>query len=233
MSIWKVLLFFCSLVVIMYIQGDEVTNLFNLFSDAFGPHKITVDEVTNMLSQSLPDIAVSGQIGDSVDINAEHNTVTYVLIIQILSAYFCYIFGKFACKILIQGFSYAFPVNLTIPVSISLLIAACGIRNGDPCFFHGTVPDYLFFESPAVFRLSDFAAREMAWAWLLWLLSQTWITLHIWTPKCERLATTEKLFVSPMYTGLLIDQSMALNRRRDDQADVKTEVNLFILFYIY
>lgn len=233
MSIWKVLLFFCSLVVIMYIQGDEVTNLFNMFSDAFGPHKITVDEVTNMLSQSLPDIAVSGQIGDSVDINAEHNTVTYVLIIQILSAYFCYIFGKFACKILIQGFSYAFPVNLTIPVSISLLIAACGIRNGDPCFFHGTVPDYLFFESPAVFRLSDFAAREMAWAWLLWLLSQTWITLHIWTPKCERLATTEKLFVSPMYTGLLIDQSMALNRRRDDQADVKTEVNLFILFYIY
>lgn len=160
-----------------------------------------------------------------MDINADHNTVVYVLLIQILAAYFCYIFGKFACKILIQGFSYAFPVNLTIPVSISLLIAACGIRNGDPCFFHGTIPDYLFFESPPVFRLTDFAIREMAWAWLLWLLSQTWITLHIWTPKCERLATTEKLFVSPMYTGLLIDQSMALNRRRDDQADVKTEVS--------
>lgn len=159
-----------------------------------------------------------------MDIAAEYNTVVYVLLFQIAAAYLCYIFGKFACKILIQGFSYAFPVNLTVPVSISLLIAACGIRNGDPCFFHGTVPDYLFFESPAVFRLSEFAAREMAWAWLLWLLSQTWITLHIWTPKCERLATTEKLFVSPMYSGLLIDQSMALNRRRDDQADVKTEV---------
>lgn len=109
-------------------------------------------------------------------------------------------------------------------MSISLLIAACGIRNGDPCFFHGTIPDYLFFESPPVFKINDFATREMAWAWLLWLLSQTWITLHIWTPKCERLATTEKLFVSPMYSGLLIDQSLALNRRRDDQADVKTEV---------
>lgn len=152
-----------------------------------------------------------------------YNTAFYVLIIQIVAAYVCYIFGKFACKILIQGFSYAFPINLTIPVSISLLIAACGIRNDDPCFFHGTIPDYLFLNSPPLFRLSDFATKQMAWAWLLWLLSQTWITLHIWTPKCERLATTEKLFVTPMYNGLLIDQSMALNRRRDDQADVKTE----------
>lgn len=64
----------------------------------------------------------------------------------------------------------------------------------------------------------------MAWVWLLWLLSQTWITIHIWTPKAERLASTEKLFVIPMYNGLLIDQSMALNRKRDDQKDVKTEV---------
>lgn len=159
-----------------------------------------------------------------MDVDAAYNTVIYVVIIQVIAAYLCYIFGKFACKIMIQGFSYAFPVNLTVPVSISFLIAACGIRNGDPCFYHGTIPDYLFFDSPPAFVLSDFANRQMAWAWLLWLLSQTWITLHIWTPKCERLATTEKLFVNPMYNGLLIDQSMALNRRRDDQADVKTEV---------
>ncbi|KAJ6636552.1 Chitin synthase chs-2 [Pseudolycoriella hygida] len=222
LSIWKLILFFCSLVMILKIQGDEVRNLFHKFNAGFGPHKIVVEEVTGVLSQNLPDV-VDANLVDTVDINAEYNTVVYVLLIQIVAAYSCYIFGKFACKILIQGFSYAFPVNLTVPVSISLLIAACGIRNGDPCFFHGTIPDYLFFDSPTVFLLSDFAAKEMAWAWLLWLLSQTWITLHIWTPKCERLATTEKLFVSPMYTGLLIDQSMALNRRRDDQADVKTE----------
>lgn len=169
-------------------------------------------------------IEVAQQQGDSVEIMAANNAPIYLLIIQILSAYFCYVFGKFACKILIQGFSYAFPVNLTIPVCISLLIAACGIRNGDPCFFHGKIPDYLFYESPPAYFLEEFLSRQMAWVWLLWLLSQTWITLHIWTPKCERLATTEKLFVSPMYNALLIDQSMGLNRRRDDQADVKTEV---------
>lgn len=78
-----------------------------------------------------------------------------------------------------------------------------------------------------VFSLSDFISRQMAWIWLLWLLSQTWITIHIWTPKAERLASTEKLFILPMYNGLLIDQSMALNRKRDDQKDVKTEVQFY------
>lgn len=150
-------------------------------------------------------------------------TPIYVLLINICASYFVYIFGKFACKIMIQGFSYAFPVNLTIPVSISLLITLCGLRNGDPCFFHDTFPSYLFFESPPVYFLNDFISRQHAWVWLLWLLSQTWITIHIWTPKCERLASTEKLFVSPMYNAFLIDQSMALNRRMDDQSDVKTE----------
>lgn len=72
----------------------------------------------------------------------------------------------------------------------------------------------------------------MAWIWLLWLLSQTWVTIHIWTPKAERLASTEKLFVLPMYNGLLIDQSMALNRKRDDQKDVKTEVIKLYVFNV-
>lgn len=89
---------------------------------------------------------------------------------------------------------------------------------------------YCFFFS-LVFSLSDFISRQMAWIWLLWLLSQTWITIHIWTPKAERLASTEKLFILPMYNGLLIDQSMALNRKRDDQKDVKTEVQFYPIVF--
>ncbi|TMW48229.1 hypothetical protein DOY81_006700 [Sarcophaga bullata] len=222
LSIWKISLFVCSVLLIYWIQGEEPGNIFSMYSDAFGPHKISVDELATSLTNSLPDTIDAANI-DSIDIEASYNTVIYVLLIQIFGAYLCYIFGKFACKILIQGFSYAFPVSLTVPITVSLLIAACGIRIDDPCFFHDTIPDYLFFTSPSNFRFNDFVTNQMAWAWILWLLSQTWISLHIWTPKCERLATTEKLFVKPMYCSLLIDQSMAMNRRRDDQADVKTE----------
>ncbi|CAG4998332.1 unnamed protein product [Parnassius apollo] len=198
MSIWKILLFLVCILFCIWMDGDEPAMFFQLFNAGFGPHNIVVEEIQIQLGGTvIPDL--------------------------IFAAYFCYIFGKFACKILIQGFSYAFPINLVIPLVVNFLIAACGLRNCDNCFFHGTVPDYLFFESPPVFSLSDFISRQMAWVWLLWLLSQTWITIHIWTPKAERLASTEKLFVLPMYNGLLIDQSMALNRKRDDHKDVKTE----------
>ena len=168
--------------------------------------------------------------------------------IQIFSAYLAYIFGKFACKICIQGmnnfillltlkwknnllfnlhwilfffigFSFAFPVNLTTPIAISLLMIACGLRNdnsnsneSDSCYFKNSMPDYLYWKCPSGELLDDFISREHAWIWLIWLLSQTWITLHIWTPQCERLASTEKLFVTPMYCSLLIDQSLSLNR---------------------
>lgn len=223
-SLWKIVLFLCFALLIFWAQGDEPGNIFTMYGDALGPHKISIDELATSLTGNLPDTLDAANI-DSIEIDAAHNTVIYVLLLQIFGAYLCYIFGKFACKILIQGFSYAFPVSLTIPITVSLLIAACGLRIDDPCFFHDTIPDYLFFTSPRNFRFNDFVTQQMAWAWILWLLSQTWISLHIWTPKCERLATTEKLFVRPMYSALLIDQSMAMNRHRDDQADVKTEVN--------
>ncbi|XP_023936674.1 chitin synthase chs-2 isoform X1 [Bicyclus anynana] len=224
MSVWKIILFLICILMSIWIDGDDPAMFFQLFNPGFGPHNIVVEEVQIQLGGTLiPDLANATLTGDSVEVAAVHKSAFYVLLIQVFAAYFCYIFGKFACKILIQGFSYAFPINLVIPLVVNFLIAACGLRNGDNCIFHGTIPDYLFFESPPVFSLGDFITRQMAWIWLLWLLSQTWITLHIWTPKAERLASTEKLFVLPMYNGLLIDQSMALNRKRDDQKDVKTE----------
>jgi hypothetical protein len=61
---------------------------------------------------------------------------------------------------MIQGFSYAFPVNLTVPVTMSALIVACGLRHDDPCFFHSSIPDYLFFDSPDVNFLNNFITKE-------------------------------------------------------------------------
>ena len=60
---------------------------------------------------------------------------------------------------------------------------------------------------------------------MLWLFSQAWITSHIWFPHSFRLAPTEKLFVTPMYNALLIDQSLALNRRKNDQPDLSGDVS--------
>ena len=47
--------------------------------------------------------------------------------------------------------------------------------------------------------------------------------MHIWFPKSTRLASTEQIFGSPMYSSLMIDQSLVLNRRRDGEYELSFE----------
>lgn len=62
-SLWKIVLFFCSLFVILWLQGEYPMNLFHLFSDAFGPHKIIVEEVSDRFSPNvIADIIANSQV---------------------------------------------------------------------------------------------------------------------------------------------------------------------------
>lgn len=61
-SLWKIVLFFCSLFIILWLQGEYPMNLFHLFGDAFGPHKITIEEVVSPLNANLPDIIATSQV---------------------------------------------------------------------------------------------------------------------------------------------------------------------------
>lgn len=224
-SLWKCLVFFGLMILFMYTRLHDISVIFNV-NDALSAHIINVTELRPPLAVRLPDVGQVAPLDNIIQIPSDGGTPVTVFLLQVLMAYFSYIFAKFACKICIQGFSFAFPVNLTVPVSISLLITACGLRLGNQCYFE-SIPSYLFFECKGGDILEEFLSEDYAWMWLFWLLSQTWITLHIWTPKCERLASTERLFVAPMYSSLFIDQSLALNRRRDDETEVKTDdINL-------
>lgn len=140
-----------------------------------------------------------------------------------MCTYICYAFGKFACKIMIQAYSFALPINLAVPVLLTGLVAICGRYNKDECAYAYLIPEYLFFNVPSLYYLNEFIAHQHSWIWLIWLLSQCWITVHIWTNNNERLASTEKLFFRPMYDAFLIDQSIAQNRRKieDDMKQPK------------
>ena len=67
---------------------------------------------------------------------------------------------------------------------------------------------------------------QHAWMWLLWLLSQAWISQYIWKPKVGRLMSTEVLFCTPMYDSMFVDQSLAFNRRHDKDKELLTEVKI-------
>lgn len=201
---------------------------------------------TSPLSASATSSTNENMIGIdevAIEIDSQPNVVIYAILIQIISAWLCYVFGKFACRICIQRFSFAFPLILTIPVTLSMLIAACGIHFEDRCNSNQWLPTYLFwtchkipFMQPSLSSATTGGSDATivssfinihAFMWLVWLISQAWITVHIWMPRCERLATTDKLFVNPMYCGVIIDQSLALSRRRDEESEIKSEdVNL-------
>ncbi|OQR69615.1 hypothetical protein BIW11_04333 [Tropilaelaps mercedesae] len=221
---WKVLLIFCSMLLVNTITMENVVDLLRSFGKAFRSHKIMIVQVYQRVFDHLPaDIPTASPLDDDISLLTFEWTPLIVALIQICAAHLCYVTSKFACKICIQGFSFAFPISLTIPVCISLLIASCGIRFEDVCFFEGWLPKYLFWKCPTGDFFQDFFTSQHTWLWLICLLSQTWIAVHILTPKSDRLSSTEKLFVCPMYVGTLIDQSLAFNRRRDDEGELKSD----------
>ncbi|CAH1989024.1 unnamed protein product [Acanthoscelides obtectus] len=137
------------------------------------------------------------------------------MLINVVTTYICYTFGKFACKIMVQMVCFAFPINLTVPVLITALISVVGNYYEDVCAYADLMPRYLFFNIPMpMTKVGDFLFQEHAWIWLMWLLSQTWITIHIWFNENRRLSRTEVLFFKPLYDAFFIDQSLAMNRRR-------------------
>ncbi|XP_055608469.1 chitin synthase chs-2-like [Uranotaenia lowii] len=197
----------------------SVWSFFDMFSTGWGNHTILVREMEAILNDNSPNMSSIISDRETFTIFPTENAILWIFLTHVLCSYICYIFSKFSCKIKIQSFSMAFPINLAVPVAVTLLLVFCGLRETDVCAFTAVLPDYLFFRTPPIYYLSDYLVKEFAWLWLLWLLSQTWITRHIWMPKSDRNACTEKLFITPMYNSLLIDQSIAMNRRREDQEE--------------
>src|SRR5690625_784778 len=75
---------------------------------------------------------------------------------------------------------------------------------------------YIFWNTGdiSLFNFSDMWLYLLVSAiWFVGQINQIANTLHIWKETSERLASTEQLFVSPMYNAALIDQSLVLNRR--------------------
>lgn len=86
-----------------------------------------------------------------------------------------YYFSELNSMIVKQEFlaaSFALPISLVVPVLISGLVIFCGYYAKSTCIYDGTIPLYLFFNSPPLVYLSDFVGGQHIWLWLFWLLSQ-------------------------------------------------------------
>ncbi|VDP20092.1 unnamed protein product [Heligmosomoides polygyrus] len=148
----------------------------------------------------------------------------WIALVQVSAVFLCYHSSKFACKVMMQRLGFALPMALAVPTTVFVLSTTCTFRSTDSCHMTSTLTKELFwkcFSSYSSFTV--FLSSPQTWIWLSWFISQCWITVHLWTPKHERLARSEKLFILPYFVGAFVDQSLAFNRRRDDKAKIRPE----------
>lgn len=102
LSVWKVLVFFCSMLLVEYFTVGKIDNLFTMFQPGFGQHKINLTEITTNRFGALDVAGTSARLPEIEQIPAWPNTQIYVLVIQAFASALSFLFGKFACKICIQ-----------------------------------------------------------------------------------------------------------------------------------
>ncbi|XP_037301972.1 chitin synthase chs-2-like [Manduca sexta] len=146
LSVWKIIVFMACILISLHMQNDNPFTFFTHASQAFGERQYVVNEVLIVVRD---DETIGYDVtGGIFELDAIWTSALWVALIQVAAAYFCFGSAKFACKILIQNFSFTLALTLVGPVAINLLIAFCGMRNADPCAFHRTIPDNLFYEIP-------------------------------------------------------------------------------------
>lgn len=100
-SVWKVLGFFCTMLVIELLTVGKIDHIFLLFQPGFADHKVNLTEImTNKFSPL--DIPGAGRLTETETITAWPNTAIYLCVIQSFASLLCFGLGKFACKICIQ-----------------------------------------------------------------------------------------------------------------------------------
>lgn len=200
-------------------------DLFTLFYSGFDRHNNEIAEIESLpqsfrIDRVFP--AIAKKVVQTQTISSWPYSAVYTFLVQSSASLVCFFAAKFASKTRTQKFGMALPLNLIVPVSLPLLVSFCQLKQSNSCIFHETIPPYLYWYCPEGVGLFNLITKQFGWFWIFWVFSQAWITRHNWTPRCVRLALTERLFVHPYYSGLLIDQSVAMNRRRDDYGDNST-----------
>ncbi|GFO13087.1 chitin synthase [Plakobranchus ocellatus] len=151
----------------------------------------------------------------------------YMALFNMLMSVICYKLGKSACKVLLQNTGFALPLMLVTPLSFGLL--SLSYTNADDIQkFFGCAVSWAY--SNAEVSLAEHLRQLVDDYWLFSSIAAyvtlMYVTRYVWSSRTARMAPTERLFVHPLYCGVLVEQSMLTNRRRvDDEANDKMYTN--------
>ena len=127
---------------------DRPSQLTELFTKSFGNHTYRVSslELEVVGGEQIDDGTMDKVFFILYDVT-QHPLL--LLLIQIAASYLAYISSKFASKVWIQTFSFAFPILMVLPFSLTFLFTMCGARARDECAFEGSafhIPNRLFLK---------------------------------------------------------------------------------------
>ncbi|KRX19438.1 ER degradation-enhancing alpha-mannosidase-like protein 1 [Trichinella nelsoni] len=211
LSIWKCALsLFCMLMI-----GGSVHRLRILFD--------FTDPFQHLNGSST--VGVGFTISNwSSSLSAYASTFRSLALGLICSSWACYQAARFACKVHMGKFSYSFPVVVTVPFTVAILLSLGEVRRLRPCFAVGWLTDKLYWNLSSYGQVwPDLLRDRAAWMWIFWFVSYLWIVAHLFAQQTLRLNKTDSLFVMPMYLGCFIDQSLCFNRRRQPHVRIRTK----------
>ncbi|CAF0778856.1 unnamed protein product [Didymodactylos carnosus] len=201
------------------VNAGGIDNLFNgaQMNDPLMPQNY------NGAQLPAPPLPYAGE-EETQELTYKDRWLTYLtpMILKVISDALCFYMGRLACKLCMQRICFALPITLVTPVVLTILLALCEFFPKSTVFIDG----FIYWSC-----YEDFAKESFKWQVVcglaLWWLSELWIGGHIWFGKSQRLAFTERLFVSPRYCATLLEQSLMMNRRRNEKDEIPLTVGTF------
>ena len=109
-------------------------------------------------------VFMNGTIWQQADIAHGDNTPVKILFLQLVCTCAAYFFATFACKFNIQLESFALPIILVGPLTLSGVFTVCHYRQTDPCLFSPSIPDYIFYKVKVTRNGCTQSCCTLSWA---------------------------------------------------------------------
>ena len=226
----KITVFLGLMVYLTWVTGavESPSDLVDYFTRSFSEHDYRIVELQGQVINGGQDGSYTdGYIPVTKFVRSDPTKhALWVLLVNVFSSLIAYSSAKFAAKVRIQSVGFSLPLTCVTPLSIVLVLSLCGARAHDKCAFEKNnfhIPNRLFYECPAIGSLADISWDSYNWMFLVWFLSYLWITRHVWSPRSPRLGSTEQIYGTPYFDGILIDQSLMMNRRKDGDKTITSQ----------
>ena len=146
----------------------------------------------------------------------------WVLLIQIVSTYITYECARIACKIFMKKIGFALPIALTPIVTIIAFIFGIAKNDEDICrrVSFSSRFQYIFWSMEKYSSLWNIYFLGLLLCFAYNIFYYFWLVQHLFLSTNEKMLKTSYYFILPKYNSIVIDQSLALNRRRIEREKI-------------